>query len=355
MYLYSMTDNQKRFVEKYNQNPELVEKVYNKDRGEMLKFIMSQDLLDYVDEEIFEDYLDLVLYEKLNNASPENKMGVIKNISDKYLSDVVFEDGKIYYDADIDDLDQIFYDGRDGSRYIVNKTLNLDDDWWEPYSDVVDNNSFYNECIEELTDENKMLLSNRINDELLDVKINPNTDLLEEIAQEQGHDDYVLLNVDLIYDKILDDEETTKFLLLNETDLGNELKWRFNDAFNQVAVDGYYKQVMDGITNFFNSEKNPEIYTSKYINQYTHKEILTQKYRIDITRSFYDFLLKYLSNWKDAIHYNNNIDYYGSFSQVIKMLLDWGELDTVSIRTDDYVDYNEVEKLYNEIIVGDII
>ena len=110
MYLYSMTDNQKKFVEKYNQNPELIEKVYNKDRGEMLKFIMSQNLLDYVDEEIFEDYLDLVLYEKLNNASPENKMGVAMHISDKYLSDVVFEYDKIYYDADIDDLDQIFYE-----------------------------------------------------------------------------------------------------------------------------------------------------------------------------------------------------------------------------------------------------
>ena len=132
MYLYCMTDNQKKFVEKYNQNPELIEKVYNKDRGEMLKFIMSQNLLDYVDEEIFEDYLDLVLYERLNNASPENKVKVMKSIAENYLNDIVFEGDKIYYDADKDDLDQIFYDGRDGDRYIVNKILSLDDDWWEP-------------------------------------------------------------------------------------------------------------------------------------------------------------------------------------------------------------------------------
>ena len=138
-----MTDKQQRFIEKYNEDPELIEKVYNKDRGEMLKYIISKGLLEYVDEDIFEDYLDLVLYEKLNNASPENKMEIIKSITDKYLGDIVFEDGKIYYDADVDDIDQIFYDGRDGDRYIVNKVLASEDDWWEPYTDVVDNNSFY--------------------------------------------------------------------------------------------------------------------------------------------------------------------------------------------------------------------
>ena len=190
---------------------------------------------------------------------PADKMEIVKNIVDNYLNDIVFEGDKIYYDADKDDLDQIFYDGRDGDRYIVNKILSLDDDWWEPYSDVVDDRSFFNECIGELTNENKMLLSNRLNDELLDVKVNPNTDLLEEIAQEQGHEDYVLLDVDLIHDRILEDEETTKFLLLYETDLGNELMWRYNDAYNQVAVDGYYNQVMDGISTFFNSDKNPEL------------------------------------------------------------------------------------------------
>ena len=349
-----MTDNQKKFVEKYNQNPELIEKVYNKDRGEMLKFIISQNLLDYVDEEIFEDYLDLVLYERLNNASPENKVKVMKSIAENYLNDIVFEGDKIYYDADKDDLDQIFYDGRDGDRYIVNKILSLDDDWWEPYSDVVDDRSFFNECIGELTNENKMLLSNRLNDELLDVKVNPNTDLLEEIAQEQGHEDYVLLDVDLIHDRILEDEDTTKFLLLDETDIGNELMWRYNDAYNQVAVDGYYNQVMNGISTFFNSDKNPERYVSKYVSKYTNKEVLTEKYRVDVTRSFYDFLMKYLSNWKDSV-WTGNIDYYGTFTLIIKILIDWGELDTVSIRTDDYADYREVEKVYNEIIVGDVI
>ena len=111
---------------------------------------------------------------------------------------------------------------------------------------------------------------------------------------------------------------------------------------------------MNGISTFFNSDKNPERYVSKYVSKYTNKEVLTEKYRVDVTRSFYDFLMKYLSNWKDSV-WDGNIDYYGTFSQIIKILLDWGELDTVSIRTDDYADYREVEKVYNEIIVGDVI
>ena len=122
-----MTPKQERLIAQYNENPDIIEKVYNKDRGEMLQYFIQKDLLDYLDEEIFEDYLDLILYEKLNNASPENKMEVAKGIADKYLSDITFEDGKVYYDADLNDVDQIFYDGRGiGQRWIVNKILGVE-------------------------------------------------------------------------------------------------------------------------------------------------------------------------------------------------------------------------------------
>jgi len=350
-----MTPIQEKLITKYNQNPERVELVYGKDRGEMLQYFIKLDLLKYIDEEIFEDYLDLVLYEKLNNAPPNEKMEIAKSIAEKYLSgDVVFEDGKIYYDADLDDIDQIFYDGRDGDRYIVNKILGNDDDWWEPYQDVVNDYSFHNDCVESLTDENKRLLSEKLYKET-GGRVVAYTDLLEEIAEEQGNEDYVDLSVELIYNRLLDDDETSKYLLNEETEIGNELKWRYNDAYNQVAVDEYYGQVMGGINDFFNSDKNPERYTSKYVSQYTNKEIFSEKLRIDITNSFYDILLKYLSYWKDAVDWNNNIDYYGTFSQIIKILIDWGELNTVSIRTDGYPDHRDVEKLYNEIIVGDVI
>jgi hypothetical protein len=350
-----MTRAQEKLIEKYNEDPERIELVYGKDRGEMLQYFIKLGLLEHINEELFDDYLDLVLYEKLNNASPENKMEIAKSIAEKYLSnEVVFEDGKIYYDADVDDIDQIFYDGRDGDRYIVNKVLASEYDFWEPFQDVVSNYSFYNECVETLTDENKRLLSEKLY-EVIGGRVVAYTHLLEEIAEEQGNENYVDLSVELIYDRLLDSRETSDYLLNGETEIGDELKWRYNDAYNQVAVDEFYGQVISGINSFFNSDKDPERYTSKYVSQYTNKEVFSEKLRIDITRSFYDFLLRYLSNWNDAIHYNNNIDYYGSFSQIIKILIDWGELKTVSIRTETYPDSNEVENLYNEIIVGDVI
>jgi len=350
-----MTPKQERLIAQYNKNPNTIEKIYNKDRGDMLQYFIGQGLLEYLDEEIFEDYLDLILNEKLNNASPENKMEVAKGIADKYLTDITFEDGKIYYDADITDLDQIFYDSRDGSRWIVNKVLGVNEDDWEPYSDVVGDYTFYDYCIETLTNENKMLLSNKLNTELPVVRVDSDIELLEEIAEEQGHEDYVELNVDLIYNRILDDKESTKFLLLKQTDIGHELMWRYTDAYNQATVDDFYKQVMNGIQSFFNSSTPGEWFTSKYVSQYTNKEVFSEKFRIDITNSFYDFLMKYFSNWKDNSRYNENIDYHGSYTQLIKMIIDWGELDTERISDEHYPDSDTVEKLYNEIIVGDII
>jgi len=351
-----MTQNQEKLIKQYNENPDLVEKVYNKDRGDMLQYFISQGLMDYLDEDIFEDYLDLVLYEKLSSKEGEDRYNMVKEISEKYLgSELVFEDGKIYYDADREDLLQIFEDSRDGVRYVADKILSMDDDWWEPYQDVVNRNSFHDDCIESLTNENKMLLANRLNDELLDKQVSPNTDLLEEIAEEQGHPEYVTLSTDLIYDRILDDEDTSKYLLLDETDIGNEMMWRYGDAYNQAAVDDYYKSVMNSIEDFFESDTQPVPNTYKYTSQYSGKEIVKDVLRVDVTKSAIPMLITYLSNWKDSNRYNEDIAYFGSFTALIKQLLDWGELSPVSFRLDDYVGYSEVADTYNEIIVGDVI
>lgn len=351
-----MTPKQEKFIKKYNEYPEDIERVYNKDRGQMLQYIIKMGLLDYVDESLFEDYLDLILYEKLTSKEGQEKIEFSKEIAASYLnSEIVFEGNKIYYDVGRDDLLQIFDDGRDGVRYVAEKILSQDDDWWEPYQDVVDRNSFYNDCVESLTNENKMLLANKLNDDLLDKQISPETELLEEIAEEQGHPEYVYLSTDLIYDRILDDEDTSHYLLLDETEIGNEMMWRYGDAYNQAAIDEYYNEVMNGIKEFFETETPPEPHTNTYKSQYTGKETYYHFLRVDVTKSFLPMLISYLSNWQDANRYSENIDYFGSFTALIKQLLDWGELSPVSFRIDDYVDHRDVEKTYNEIIVGDVI
>lgn len=351
-----MTPKQEKFIEKYNENPDLIEGIYNKDRGQMLQYIMKMGLLDYVDESIFEDYLDLVLYEKLTSKEGEEKILVAKEIAEKYLnSEIVFEGNKIYYDASREDLLQIFDDGREGVRHVADKILSMDDDWWEPYQDVVDRNSFYNECVESLTNENKMLLSNKLNDELLDKQVSPETELLEEIAEEQGHPEYVNLSTDLIYNRILDDKDTSKYLLLDETEIGNEMMWRYGDAYNQAAIDEYHTKVMDGIKEFFETDSTPEPNTSVYKSQYTGKDTYYHFIRVDVTKTFIPMLVTYLSNWEDANRYNEDIAYFGSFTALVKQLLDWGELSHVYFRVDDYISYTDVEKVYNEIIVGDVI
>ena len=81
------------------------------------------------------------------------------------------------------------------------------------------------------------------------------------------------------------------------------------------------------------------------------KEIL----RIDVTQSAIPTLITYLSNWKDANRYNEDIAYFGSYTALIKQLLDWGELSHTRFSVDDYVGYSEVVDTYNEIIVGDVI
>jgi len=344
-----MTPKQESFIKKYNQNPDLIEKVYNKDRGEMLQYIIQQELLDYVDEELFEDYTDLVLYEKLNSKEGDDKMNFLKEITDKYISDVSFEGDKIYLDTDADFLSDLFKEYRNESpRYVAKEILSSGDGWWEPYQNVIDRYSFYDNCIETLTPENLKLVAEKMNEEYSGEEVEPTTELLEEIAEEQDSET-VTLNTDLILNRILNDKDTAIKLLWKNSDVGNELTWRYDDAYNQAAVDMYHDYVFDGIENFFNSDKKPEaIYTTKkYYDGKTKTEL---SYKVDITRSYYDIILKHLSNWSHSVRWGQNIDYYGSLSSLISEMIRDGDLEEISFRADDYPDYRVVEELYNQML-----
>jgi hypothetical protein len=112
---------------------------------------------------------------------------------------------------------------------------------------------------------------------------------------------------------------------------------------------------MDGIKGFFETDTPPEQNTYKYKSQYTNKEVEKEILRVDVTQSAIPTLVTYLSNWRDANRYNEDISYFGSYTALIKQLLDWGELSHTRFNVDDYVDYRDVEKIYNEIIVEDVI
>ena len=189
-------------IEKFNNNDLDVRRFFN-DYETFFNILKKRGLMGEIDpknasdsESWQNDYL-LWLYD---NDKPNyyNWVGSL-------LNDVVFENGKAYLEiADRGDLARLFCDGHryDLSRDTIEKLLS-DGDIFEPYWDTTDN--VYRDVIEELTPENDRRLQEYIVETLKGQKIPTETEELELIAAEQGHPEFVEINMENVK-RIIDDE-----------------------------------------------------------------------------------------------------------------------------------------------------
>lgn len=337
-----MSANIKKIVDKFNEDPELTSKLFNKTIPEMLILFIDKNSITFIDESLVMDYLDLVLYHKLINS--DNKKELIKEICEKYFHDVFFEGDTPYLLVSRDDIPNIFDDrGRDTTARWVAKSI-FSEDYWEPFDYYPDKDYFYDNCIESLDGENKYYVANAINDELLDSKIEPTTDLLEQIAEEQGHPEYLILSTDLIFN-IMEDEESFMDIAW-PTQVASELSSAYNSAYNDAYNSELYDEVYEGIMNFFNSPTRPEFTTVKTTGVHG-KEYITEYLQINLSNSLYDFIYRYLSMYNDTW---NNIDYFGNLFDMITELIDYGDLSYIDFRISDYADSTEVDRNYNSLI-----
>jgi hypothetical protein len=337
-----MSKSIEKIIDRFNDDPEFTSRLFNRTISEMLVLFIEKNVIELVDESVVTDYLDLVLYYKL--TSIENKKELIKEICDTYFNDVFFENDKPYLLVSRQDIPNIFDDyGRDSTARWVAKAI-FSEDYWEPFDNYPNKSYFYDSCIETLNSDNKYYVANAINDELLDSKVEPTTDLLEQIAEEQGHPEYLILSTDLIFD-IMEDEESFMDIAW-ETQVASELSSAYNSAYNEAYSDELYNDVYDGIMNFFNSPTKPEITTVKSTG-INGKEYLSEYIQINISNSLYDFIYEYLSGYKDTYH---NIDYFGNLFDVIVELIAAGIFSYIDFRIPDYADSTKTDENYNSLI-----
>lgn len=325
----------------FNDDPERVSEWFGKDVGEMIMFFIDKGFTNQLNEKTLEDYIDLILYYRLEKS--ENKMETVKEISDEYLNDVTFENGKFFLETDPDNIVQLFRDDsrNSSSRHIAKSVLDEDD--WEPFDAYPQRSYFFEECISDLNTDVKYMVANSLNDELLDSKIEPETELLASIAERQGHPEYVELSTDIILE-IFEDEEST-LSIMDGTDLESTLSSSYNQAYNDAYTYEIYNQVYSEISNFFNSE-TPGSKEYSNITGIYGKQLRREFFKIDITKSIYNFLNTYLSDWNRNW---NDITYHGDLMGLIIEMLD-DSFEQITLRVGDYPDFRDVTKNYNEIV-----
>jgi hypothetical protein len=253
------------------------------------------------------------------------------------LDDVIFENGQAYLEvSDRGDLAKLFCDGHryDLSRDTIENILSGDSDVWEHYYETTDN--VYRDVIEELTPENDKRLGKYIVDTLNGEQISSETDELQLIATEQGHQEYAVITMENVK-RIIDDEETMKELLDNQlSDLKSELYSIHGSAYNSAYESEVWDEIWSELETYFEGDgewiTKPHPYKQNTQIQY---------FKIPI-RNFETDVNDYLYNNKG---YGNSgtLEYHGSYLEIMRE-----DRDCLSAQAPDYPDSRRVDKNINE-------
>lgn len=252
------------------------------------------------------------------------------------LTDVVFKDGVYYLDTDDrSDLAKLFCDGNrnDISRDTIENILS-GESYWEPYYDTTDN--VYRDVIEELNEDNLKRLGEYIVDSLKDVGIKPETEILDEIAEEQGNPEEARITYGNV-GRVIDSEETMEFLFNNGLeDLKSELYSIHSNSYNSAYEDEVWKSVMNELGTYFVGYGEFVMRPHRY-----KKDTQVQNFIIPIA-NFESDVVGFLQDHKG---YGNSgtLEYWGSY---LSMMGDWS--DCLSVHSPDYPNSSEVDKNINE-------
>lgn len=288
--------------------------------------------LDQIDIEDSEIQNELLLFLKKSYPQKFNQF-----VMDKLTDLEIDEDGRVFLDlSDQSDLAELFCDNpRNGlSRSMVEEILNGEFDNWFDYT----TDSVYNDVISELTPKNHKILADYIVNSLQNTQISPETEVLSEIAIEQGHPEYVTIDSSVV-ETILDDKETMSHLLSEELqDLNNNLDSihsnAYSSAYESASIDSIWSELQEYV------EGKGQFYS---IPHRFKKDTMTQRFTIPVSSNFHGIIEDYL---RDKANRGNRglLEYYGSY---ISLLAD--NLDCLTVHGPDYPDYREIKNNINEI------
>ena len=265
-----------------------------------------------------------------------NKPEIFRKIIEDKLSDVTYIDGKWYFiTSDRGDLSKLYCDDRDIGRNTIESILSGEydsSDYWDSGIDVYDN------VIDDLNDQNKQTLIERLLEELKDEEILPSTDLLKEIASSQGHDEYVSLDTETL-SRIINDKESIKEILPD--DLESELVSLYWSAYNVAYEDELYESIWSELDTIFEGNGEWTQTPSPY-----DKNKFTQKFQIpfiDLESIVKDYL-------EDNLRYKDRtLEYWGN---IINIIDDTHEC--LRVRVPEYAGWTEtkqnINSLYNDYI-----
>jgi hypothetical protein len=309
--------------------------------------LTKNNLLGYIDpfSSDWDDYQNQLFY-----LFYENDSSFVWTIVDKFISDVTKIGNDYYFDTSPAELSGFFETGyrSEMSRDTIESILQGEHDmnFWDVTDDV------YRDVYTELKNENKQLVNERIVLELRDMKtIGTDTELLKEIAREQGRNDVEL--TDDVISRVLGDDDTIEYLINKELyDVRSDLYSLYQGCYEGVLTEEWYKSLM--------GELIGSVIDNGEIDDYSYKKQSFDKDGNKVSRTFYgtrykatNCIYNVVSEWlndnKDCNGtYCDTIIYFGSYERLYSDLIDDGGRESLKVpRLDEYPNYREVNSCVN--------
>jgi hypothetical protein len=306
-----------------------INRLFNNDMVRFFTWANSKGRFEDLDPELIEDefygdYLKFLYNTSIDEFHEEVlNHNDVKNGSDGFYIEI--------YDRE--DLLPLYCDNyRDFSEQDAAKRVFSED--FVDYAYYFNEGSVHQYVVDDLNENNLKSLKERILKELGNEQIEPETSLLEDIAEEQGQD-FVTLNLEVL-SRILSDEKSTD-KILSGTYIESDLWGLYNQSSNYAYEEETTQEVMGGLKEYFDSWNWETV---------TKGEKDYEVFKLKVSDLDGD-ILKMLDNGEDIRDYSNYIS-------ILERLISEGDRQCISFRIPEYPDYTLLKKNINELF-GDYV
>jgi len=307
-------------------------------------FLVKTKILDKFDYKSIPELLenDFLLY-KIQQDPEVWLEWLTKNI----LRDVERRsDGYYLFLRNSTELAELFDNrGRDTTAKDVAEHV-LGEDYYEDFYDSTHN--VYEDVIEELNVENVIKLRHHIFREIGNVEFSLekyDSEFFEGLSEEQGTEGYFIIKEENLDELIKNDEAMKQLLDDDLSELESELLNIHNNAYNGAYQSEIYGLIWSELDIHF---------VGRVIDEQTKIGETTKWVQYVKIRDLQGNVEKFLSNRLGSEYSEDKLDYEGSYTTMMKQLMDDGEYDWLDFRIPDYPDYGLVTKDINDIF-GDYI
>ena len=326
-------DKLDRIVAEYN-NGEinyLIDCIFNGDVTLFYEYINRKRRFEDLDFDTpeTEDYNNYYLF-FLSNNNPEKFLDIATDALDDIFKS---EDGEYYVaTSDYSDIAKLFCESRNSLSPKTIESILIGDDFIDWFGSTTDD--LYRDVIDDLTPENLQLLFKAIIKE--QKLITADTELLEEISNDQDNNEYLELNLENL-SKIFKDEDSVKSILNQLEEQGSEIKSNLYTIHGSAYTDAYYSEVygnvMSALEDYFGNR--PEnVYPSE-------NQIKFVKIELDKSK-FFEYLKDFI--YENRKYSEPGLSNYGSYLYLIS-----NEDECLNAFAPDYADWDKTKENINSL------